>query len=220
MVMGLVVQVTTNRPLEVAGVVWHEVGQCAELGVAPARLDRVKLRRVSRQPLEVDTFESTCCQLLGGGAMYGPAIPADYQRPTKVSAKLLHESDDFVRANVLVVNLKRRANLASRRRECHSANHTQPVIAVPGTLHRRLAARCPGATIYRLQAKASFIDEDDAGAAPAGLFLMRGQSALRHRLTAAASFSPPSAPSSIFKANRLSGSTRRYSGPSAGSSPR
>ena len=87
------------------------------------------------------------------------------------------------------MNLKRRADATARGRERHGADHAQPVVAIPRTLHGRFAARCPSATVHRLQSEASFIDENDAGATPPGLFLMRGQSCFRHRSTAAASCS-------------------------------
>lgn len=168
--MGLVAESRTDRPLEVTGVVRHEVGQRAELRVAPPGFHRVEFRCVSRQPFDIDASEAGCRKPSGGRAMHTPTIPNDDQRPPKMATKLFHEIDCLVGADVLVVNLEGSANPAARRREDNGANHTQPIVAVPSTLHWRFTTRCPGATVHRLQAKASFINEYNTGATSSGFF--------------------------------------------------
>lgn len=168
--MGLVAERRTDRPLKVAGVVRHEVGQRAELRVAPPRFHRVEFHRVSRQPFDIDTWDAGCGKLSGGRAMHTPAIPNDDQRPPKTATQLFHEVDRLAGANVLVVNLEGSADATARRREGNRPNHAQPVVAVPSTLHWRFTTRCPSATVHRLQAKTSFINEYNTGATSPGFF--------------------------------------------------
>src|SRR5207253_4078449 len=110
MVIGLILQRRANRPLEVRRVVRYEVGQLAELGMAPTGFDRIELRCVGREPLEVYILDARRGEPLGGRAVNLPAIPADDQRPLQLPTKLFDKGDQLVGANVLVVNLKRRAD--------------------------------------------------------------------------------------------------------------
>ena len=64
-------------------------------------------------------------------------------RVATMAAKLLQEVKHRAGADVLVVNLKRCADLAARRRESHGANHAQPIVAIPGALHWRFTTRGP-----------------------------------------------------------------------------
>ena len=179
----------TNGSLEVAGVVRHEVGQRAEFGMTPTWFDGVEFRSVGGQPLEVDIPDARGSQPFRCRAMNLPTIPTDYQRPSQRTTQPLHEGDDFLGANMVVVNLKRRADLPPRGREGNRSNDAQSIVAVPGPLPRCFTTRSPRAAIHRLQTKARFIDKDNAGAEATGLFLIRGQSLARHCSTATPSCS-------------------------------
>jgi hypothetical protein len=174
---------------EMRCVVGHEVRQFAMLCVTPSWLDRVQLRRVGGQPLDIDVLETRGSEPLGGRAMHGPAIPADDHRPSAMTAKLFHKRDYVLSANVTLLNLKWRADVTSSGRERDSADHAQPVVPVPGTLNGRFTAWRPSAAIHRLKLKSSFIDKNNAGASPASFFLIRGQSPRRHRSTVSESCS-------------------------------
>ncbi len=145
--------------------------------------------RVRRQPLELEAPGVRLLQPLGRRAMDLPTIPDDDQRPAQLSTQLLDEGDRLGGANVVVVDLERQAEAPPRRGQRRSADDAQPVVAIPGPLHGRLTARGPRPAVHRLQAKARFVDKNDACAVAASLFLIRGQSCLRHRSTAAASCS-------------------------------
>jgi hypothetical protein len=75
---------------------------------------------------------------------------------------LLDEGDRLGGAHIVGVDLKRQADLAARGGERHGADDAQPIVAIPGPLHGRLAARGPRPAVHRLQAKARFIDKDNA----------------------------------------------------------
>src|SRR5690606_8864061 len=138
--------------------------------------------------LELDALGARRRNLLGGRAMNLPSIPDDDQGATQLPAKLLDERDRRCRANVFFVD-ERQADLPARRGERHGADDAQTVVAVPRSLNGRAAAGGPSPAVDRLEPKARFVDEDDAGAYSTSLFLIRGQSFFRQRSTAAASCS-------------------------------
>lgn len=170
MFMGLILQCGADRPLEFSCVVGDEVGQLAELGVAPAWLDRVEFRCIGGQPLDVDIRDARGGESFGRRAVNLPGIPTDHQRPSPGTAKLLYKGDDLARANMVVMNRKRRADAQVSGRESHAADDAQAVVAIPRSLDRRLAAGGPSASVYRLQPEACFIDKNNAGSAPLGFF--------------------------------------------------
>ena len=103
----------TKRLLQLGRVLGHEAGRRAELGVAPAGLDRVEFRSLSRQLLELDALEPRDGDPPGGRAMNLPASPAvDQQDPPQL------------------VGVKRRPELLSHQRR---APRTCPqIVATPG----------------------------------------------------------------------------------------
>ena len=189
MVGMLLFERRTDIAFEVRRIMRYEVRQFAMLRVTPSRLDRVQFGRVGGQPLDSDVFEARGGEPFGSRAMHGPAIPTDDQGLPPLTAKLFHEGNDLVGANVALVNLKRRADMTPGGRERDRSNHAQSVVPVPGPLHGRFAARSPGAAIHGLKLKPGFIDKNNTGAASTGFFLIRDQSSCRHRSTASGSCS-------------------------------
>ena len=189
MVVVLSLQRRTYGPFELRCVVGGKVGELPVLSVTPAGLDRIQLGSVGRQPFELDVLDPGCGDPLRGRTMYLPAIPADDQRAPQLPPKLLDEGDGLGGAHMVVMNLKRCADAAPRRREYDRADHAQSVVAVPSALNRCLSAECPRPAVHRLQAKACFVDKDNVGSPTLGFFLMRGQSLRRHRSTASGSCS-------------------------------
>ena len=166
-----------------------EVGQVAEFGVTPSRFDRIEFRSISRQPLKVDMLAPRGQNLFGGCTMYTPTIQHDDQGTAKAAPQGLDKRHRFGRANVVGVNLKRRADSSPLGRKRHGTDHAQPVIPIPGTLHRSLATGRPRLAIHGLQTKAGFINKCNGCAKSTSFFLIRGQSFLSHRSTASASCS-------------------------------
>ena len=189
MTLGLTLQGRTNGSLQMTDVVGDEVRQVCVFGVAPESLSGIEFGRVGWEPFKLDMLQSRCSDLLRGRAVHRPAIQADNQRPPKLLSQLANEVNQFVRANVVFMNLNGRADTTAQWRECDAANNAQAVISIPSSLHRRLARRCPSAAIHRLQAEASFIDKYNGCTATPRFFLIRGQSSRRHRTTASESCS-------------------------------
>ena len=186
---NLFLQRRADISLQVRCIVRDEVRQIAVLRVAPTRFDRVEFRGIGWQPLKFDILQARLSDAFRCRTMDLPAIPADDQWTLKLLSQLPDEFDDFVGANVVVVDLEGSADPTTRRRESKGTDDAQAIVAVPSSLNRCFTARSPGATIYWLQAKPAFVDENDASAASTCFFLIRGQSRYRQRSTASASCS-------------------------------
>lgn len=173
---GLVFQRLAHGSLQFWRVVRDEVSQVTILGIAPPRFHRIEFRSVGWQPFEFDMLQPRVQDLFGCRAMHTPAIQHDDQRAATTLSQSSNEIYRFGRANIVGMNLKRRADLTPLGSKSHSANDAQSVVPIPRLLHRRLATRSPRLAIHRLQAKARFIDKCNAGTTSAGFFLIRSQS--------------------------------------------
>lgn len=166
----LLLQRRASRSFELTNVVGHVVGQIRVLGVAPACFHGVELRGVGGQPLEFDVLHPGRIYSFGRRAMDWPVVETDNQRTLELLTQGFDEADDFIRPDVLFVNLKRRADTASCGGKCDGSNHAQTVVAKPGFLERRLTGWRPGAPIQRLQAEAGFVDKNNGCASSASFF--------------------------------------------------
>lgn len=99
--------------------------------------------------------------------------------------QMTDEGDDVASPNVVVVELPLDADRTASRREADRTDGRQSVVPSRDALDRRLAAGSPGAAGCRLEQEARFIEKHDGRAATTGLFLIRGQSSVRHRAIAA-----------------------------------
>lgn len=103
--------------------------------------------------------------------MNGPTVPDDDKWPSKSLSQFFYECHDFVRANVVLVNLERQTDPATLGRNRYGTDHAETVMAVPGSLNGCFTSRCPSATVYGLKPKARFVNEYNACIASAGFFL-------------------------------------------------
>src|SRR5688572_4194184 len=113
---------------QMGDVVGYEVGEVGVFDMAPAGFDRIQFQGVGWQPLKLDARNGQRLDPPGGRTMNAPAIKADDKRPTESLAQLLDEVDDMLGANVLVVNLKRRADSTPCGRERQRADYAQAVV--------------------------------------------------------------------------------------------
>ena len=80
MVLGLIIERGVDGLVELIDVVWDEVRLIGVLGVAPHRLDRIQLRAVGGQGLELDSLPTLLGDPSLGRPMHAPAVPHDNQR--------------------------------------------------------------------------------------------------------------------------------------------
>ena len=121
--------------------------------------------------------------------MNAPTVPHDDQWPAEFLSQSTQKVDRVSGLHVLPLHVEAAADAGSCRRQADRADHAQPIASIPRSLHRRFSPWRPGAAVHRLQHKPGFVEKNNAGAAPASFFLIRGQSTFRHCPSASGSCS-------------------------------
>lgn len=142
---------------EFSEVPWTEVGQLMMLPVRPEILDRVQLRRIWRQELQLDATALACDVVAHQpAAVRLQAIPDDQQlSPVQVPSQCLQEGDDLGRAN------RSRHQLEIDVPEADTGHCRQLLPGEAVLQHRRLTQRGPGAQTMGTFREAGLIYEDD-----------------------------------------------------------
>lgn len=148
MIVGLVSERGVDFRLEVVDVVRDEVRQVRVLGVAPHRLDRVELRAIGGQLLELDPFPALLKNPLLGRSVNAPAVPHHDQRPAEFFPQATEELNDVAGLHVLALHVEAAAHTGAAWRQRDRSDHAQPIASVPRALHGRLAPRRPGAAVH------------------------------------------------------------------------
>jgi hypothetical protein len=91
------------------------------------------------------------------------------------------------RSNMVVVDVETEAAVPMLGTEGEAREDGQAIMALPVPEQGRLAARRSGPPHRRDQEEARFVDEDEVGAQPRGVFFTRAQSRCFHRAMAASS---------------------------------
>jgi len=172
---------------EDAEVVGTTVGQSG-LGQLPDMLVWIELRSVGREVFDAQPREPSKQVPDEGPSMDLDAVPEHDDGSTKVVQQRAQEGTDVGRTEVLARQaLDVETAVATARAEGHGRDHRNAVMLVPVTHQRRLAPQRPGAPHRRRQEEAAFVDEDEVGAQPRGVFFTRGQSCVFHLAMAASS---------------------------------
>jgi hypothetical protein len=139
------------------------VRQLMALRMAPALLDRIQFRAVGRQPLELKPIgmmrRVPCCRR----TMCIQPVPNQDDLATDLMVQQSQKLDHLFLFEALLRQLKvqRHALAFGRQRQSANCRHATMVLG-RRQLHRRLAARRPGALPIGLQQKARFVGENDA----------------------------------------------------------
>ena len=160
-------------------------------GAAAQGFHRIQVGHIGRRQCHFEPRRSSFLQLPNGRAMDVEPFEHDDQRSAGASVQVTDEGDDAASLNVIVVELPANADRPSSRRQTDRTDRREPVVPGRDVLNRRLSAGGPGAAGYRLEQKARFIEKHDGCAAAPGLFLIRGQSSVRHRAIAVSFRSAP-----------------------------
>ena len=163
-ILALLMQGIENRLLQVLDVVGYEVRQAGVFRVVPYPLHGIQVRRVARQPLEVNPIALGFTQQPSRFAMHAPAIPHENDRATQMPSQLFEKRHDVFGAYVVVEKFKVHADSPRPGSERQSADGAEPVMSIPGVLNGRLAARGPSAATKGLQHEAAFVEKHDASA--------------------------------------------------------
>lgn len=165
------------------------IGQGVVLEVAPQVFDRIELGCVRRQINGSDMGLRGDERLDDAGTVGLQPIPDEDPGGVKLAVELAQESADRNGVEIGVgVEPKVQLHRIARGRHTQCADDGD-LLMRPGPLleHGRNAARMPGAPHQRRHQQARFVDEDEIGFQPRGVFFTRDQSVLVHRLMAASS---------------------------------
>ncbi len=103
-------------------------------------------------------------------------VPHDNDVASEVSKKVPKKDADFVLLDVLGMQVEVQPEAATVRTDRHRGNGRDAIATVVMPEDRCLASRCPGAAHARDQEEACFIEEDDVGTQPRGVFFTRAHS--------------------------------------------
>jgi hypothetical protein len=150
------------------------------LGERPDALVGVQLWRVGGKELRAETGEALA-ERANEGPLVNPAVvPEDDDRPAQVMQEVPEKLADLGLADVGAVHAVVEAEAMSTRTHRDAGNDREAVVALPEAQQRGLPARRPGLAHTGDQEEARFVDEDEVGAQPRGVFFTRGHTRRFH----------------------------------------
>lgn len=171
------------------GVGGSVVRQGVELHMAPDRFDRVEFRRVSREILAVQPRMAPKEAFHRRGFVDVEIVPDEDDVSTEMAEEVPQEEDHPFGVDIQIGGqgkVKSDPVTPGRDRDDCDDRYLLPV-ASSLVEDWRLSARCPGSTDQRRQKQPAFVEENEVGVQPPGVFFIRGQSFLTHRRMASSS---------------------------------
>src|SRR6266540_3477997 len=167
-------ELASGGVLQLGEAVGTEIGQCVPLEPAPEEFDRIELRRIARQEVELDApggrSDVVAYQMT---AMRPGAVQDDEQRTAEVSQQRFEKVDHLFSGNGAFMQAKAQA------REVHAGDQRQLVPVEMKLQRRRLASDTPGAHPRGPLRDSGLVDEDDQSSLASGVFFSAGQVRLR-----------------------------------------
>lgn len=151
------------------------------LGQLPDPFIGVELRRIRREPLQVEPRGASAQLTDELASMRISAVPQDDDVPRDLAEQLSQEVAGLELSDVLRVELKVKVETLAPGRNRDPRNGGDPVASIEVMNCRRLADGSPGASDRGGQLEAGFVGEDEVGTQPPGVFFTRGQSSLMKR---------------------------------------
>lgn len=108
--------------------------------------------------------------------MNGSAVPENYDGTAQMAEEMANKTTDFLAAYVPEVKLVIKTQAPALRTDRDSGNSRNSVVTIQVTENRRVPPWSPGLVDTGDQQKARFVDKDEVGSQPAGVFFTRGQS--------------------------------------------
>lgn len=178
---------TGNVTNQNGAVVGLAVGQLS-LGPAPHTLVRVQFGSVRGEVLQMQARHPLEERAHEGAAVDVGAIKQHDHGAAKMTKQVAQERHDVGRVEVLVqlaAEVEPAPTPVGAERE--GGKDRDAVVLLPVAQQRGLAAWSPGAPHARRQLESRFVQEDEVGAQPRGVFFTRGQSRFFQRSIAASS---------------------------------
>jgi len=114
-------------------------------------------------------------------------VEQSHDRSAQMAQDIPQEPANHVTVYIRVEQLTVQSQAASLRTDGNSGDRRDPVMAVDMAVKGRLAARAPGLAHRGDQQKARFVEEEQVGPQPRGVFFRRGHKVRFHRAMASSS---------------------------------
>ena len=155
--------------------------------VMPHAFVGIQLRGVRRERFQVEAGRAAE-QLLYGLAAVNPAIVQQHDEMAgDLAQQGAKEGRDLLALDIVLVQLAVQRTSEAPGADGDARDGRDAVVRIPVPHDRRLAHWAPRLPDRRDQEEARFVDEDDVGAQPRGVFFTRGQLARFHTAIAASS---------------------------------
>jgi len=162
---------SANFTPEANNILRDKVGQVSILACVPNLLRRIKLRRISRQPLNLDSSGQSPAKSSSPTSVNWPAIHDQYKTMGQMTKQPTNESFKIIGANIMLLQVKIQTQAMLFRRNSNRRDSRKPVMSGPIIQQRCLSPWCPSTTDQRLEHKAAFIRENDTTTGSLGFFL-------------------------------------------------
>lgn len=144
--------------------------------VIPYALVRIEFRGIGREELQVQTGKTIAEVTQRLPFVDGAVVQQDDDVTSKVPQQSPQEDTNLFLLDVRLEKETIQAEAATRGAHRHAGDGGDLVVAVAIAAHRRLAARRPRLANVGDQQEPRFVDEDEIGAQPRGVFFIRGHS--------------------------------------------
>ncbi len=152
-------------------VIRNIVGKVAVLTVVPDLLDRIKLRGISRKPLNINTSGKPLTKSSFCPAVNQPAVKNQDNTFRKVCQKCRYKCLKVIHPDVVVMDREVQTQPMTFWRNADSRNGRESVSSIPAIVNRCLSFWRPGTPNSRLKHKTAFIGQYDGFSRLAGFFL-------------------------------------------------
>src|SRR5512139_1100690 len=117
--------------------------------------------------------------------MNRPIVQQNNQVPVYLLQQMAEKYRHFLTLNIVLVELAVQGTMEAFRADGDPRDRRDPIMAIPVVENRSLSDRTPGLTNGRDQEEARFVDKDEMGCQPCGVFFTRGQTDRFHSAMAA-----------------------------------
>lgn len=155
--------------------------------VAPHALVRIELGRIRGKVRDVQAAVRGQQRADRRPAVNLAVVPENQHVARQVPEQRPEKGAGIRRPNVVGRELEVEATATADRAEREPRNDRHALMALPMPEQRRVAARRPGPADRRDQEEARFVDEDEVGPQPRGVFFCRGHARCFHAVIAASS---------------------------------
>jgi hypothetical protein len=157
------------------------------LPLIPHALIRVQLRRVGWKGGQMQPSRTGQQLLHRIAPMNLAVIQQRDDGPVDLAQQMPEEPSHFFSLNVVLVQMAVKRTMKAAGADGDSGNGGEAIVTIPMRHDRRLSHRAPGLLHRRDQEEAAFVEKDDVGCQPRGVFFTRGQTVCFQVSMAAAS---------------------------------